>query len=95
MQFLRTLFWVMIAAFLAIIASENWRDVTLDLWGNLQADIKIPILLLLAFLLGFLPTWLIMRGKIWRLKRRLLAEEQPTPVPPAPPAPAEPPESRP
>lgn len=96
MQFLRTLFWVMIAAFLAIIASENWRDVTLDLWGDLQADIKIPILFLLAFLLGFLPTWLIMRGKIWRLKRRLLAEEQATPVPPAPPAPAEPPfESRP
>ncbi|HVL30098.1 MAG TPA: lipopolysaccharide assembly protein LapA domain-containing protein [Sphingomicrobium sp.] len=90
MQFLRTLFWVMIAAFVAIIASENWRDVTLDLWGNLQADIKIPVLLLLAFLLGFLPTWLIMRGKIWQLKRRLMAEEQATPVPPPPPAPAEP-----
>ena len=47
MQFLRTLFWVVIAAFVAIIASENWRDVTLDLWGNMQADIKIPILLLI------------------------------------------------
>ena len=90
MQFLRTLFWVMIAAFVAIIASENWRDVTLDLWGNLQADIKIPVLLILAFLLGFLPTWLIMRGKIWRLKRRLLQEDQATPVPPAPAAPAAP-----
>ncbi len=87
MQFLRTLFWVMIAAFVAIIASENWRDVTLDLWGNLQADIKIPVLLVLAFLLGFLPTWLIMRGKIWRLKRRL-AQEEVTAVPPAPAAPA-------
>ena len=90
MQFLRTLFWVMIAAFVAIIASENWRDVTLDLWGNLQADIKIPVLLLLAFLLGFLPTWLIMRGKIWRLQRRLLQEDQATPVPPALAAPAAP-----
>jgi uncharacterized integral membrane protein len=89
MQFLRTLFWVVIAAFIAIIASENWRDVTLDLWGNLQADIKIPILLILTFLLGFLPTWLIMRGKIWRLKRRLTQEEV-KPVPAAPPiAPAE------
>ena len=87
MQFLRTLFWVVIAAFVAIIASENWRDVTLDLWGNLQADIKIPVLLAFAFLLGFLPTWLIMRGKIWRLKRRLAPEEQMTPVPAAPPAP--------
>ena len=62
MQFLRTLFWVVIAAFVAIIASENWRDVTLDLWGNLQADIKLPVLLIFVFLLGFLPTWLVMRG---------------------------------
>ena len=88
MQFLRTLFWVMIAAFVAIIASENWRDVTLDLWGNLQADIKLPVLLILTFLLGFLPTWLVMRGKIWRLKRRLGPEEQVRPVPAAPAAPA-------
>ena len=76
MQFLRTLFWVVIAAFVAIIASENWRDVTLDLWGNLQADIKLPVLLILAFLLGFLPTWLVMRGKIWQLRRRFGHEEQ-------------------
>ena len=83
MQFLRTLFWVVIAAFVAIIASEYWRDVTLDLWGNLQADVKIPVLLILTFLLGFLPTWLVMRGKIWRLKRRLMTEEV-KPVPAAP-----------
>jgi uncharacterized membrane protein YciS (DUF1049 family) len=90
MQFLRTLFWVVIAAFVAIIASENWRDVTLDLWGNLQADIKIPVLLGFVFLLGFLPTWLVMRGKLWRLKRRLAPEEQVKEVPSAPsPPPAE------
>ena len=87
MQFLRTLFWVVIAAFVAIIASENWRDVTLDLWGNLQADIKIPVLLIFVFLLGFLPTWLIMRGKIWRLKRRVTQDDQVKPVSAAPSAP--------
>jgi lipopolysaccharide assembly protein A len=87
MQFLRTLFWVVIAAFVAIIASNNWRDVTLDLWGNLQADVKIPVLLLITFLIGFLPPWLILRGKLWRLRRRLANEEQPTPVPAAPPPP--------
>ena len=89
MQFLRTLFWVVIAAFVAIIASENWRDVTLDLWGNMQADIKIPILLLFVFLLGFLPTWLYMRGKLWRLKRRI-AQEEVKPVPAAPTSPPPP-----
>ena len=84
MQFLRTLFWVVLAAFVAIIASENWRDVTLDLWGNLQADIKLPVLLAIVFLLGLVPTWLIMRGKMWRLQRRLAPEEQARPVPPPP-----------
>lgn len=87
MQFLRTLLWVVIAVFIAIIASENWRDVTLDLWGNLQADVKIPVLLLFAFLLGLLPTWLIMRGKLWRLERRVAQDEQAKQVPAAPPAP--------
>lgn len=85
MQFLRTLLWVVIAAFVAIIASQNWRDVTLDLWGDLQADIKIPVLLIFTFLLGFLPTWLIMRGKLWRLKRRSAQEDVVKPVPAATP----------
>ena len=86
MQFLRTLFWVVIAAFVAIIASNNWRDVTIDLWANLQADIKIPVLLLIAFFAGFLPPWLILRGKLWRLKRRLSQEEvKPVPAAPSPP----------
>lgn len=87
MQFLRTLLWVVIAAFVAIIASQNWRDVTLDLWGDLQADIKIPVLLIFTFLLGFLPTWLIMRGKLWRMKRRVVQEEAVKPVAAAPPPP--------
>jgi lipopolysaccharide assembly protein A len=72
MQFLRTLFWVVLAVFVAIMARNNWSDVTINLWGNLQADIKIPLLIALAFLLGFLPTFLILRGQLWALKRRLL-----------------------
>lgn len=82
MQFLRTLFWVVIAAFVAIIASNNWRDVTLDLWGNLQIDIKIPVLLLIVFAVGFLPPWLILRGRLWTLERRLAQEVPATPAPP-------------
>ena len=85
MQFLKTLLWVMIAVLVAIIASNNWRDVTVDLWSNLQADIKLPVLLAAIFLAGFLPTWLVMRGKLWRLKRRIALEVPPVPAPPAPP----------
>ena len=86
MQFLKTLLWVLIAVIVAIVARNNWRDVTIDLWSNLQADIKIPVLLLAAFLLGFLPTWLVMRGKLWRLKRRIAIEVPPVAAPPIAPA---------
>jgi uncharacterized integral membrane protein len=44
--------------------------VTLNLWGDIQADIKIPLLLLIAFLLGLLPTWLVMRARLWAFRRR-------------------------
>ena len=85
MQFLKTLLWALVAVLVAIIASNNWRDVTVDLWSNLQADIKLPVLLAAIFLAGFLPTWLVMRGKLWRLKRRIALEVLPVPAPPAPP----------
>ncbi|MBA3666442.1 MAG: hypothetical protein H0W65_01795 [Sphingomonas sp.] len=81
MNFLKTLLWVVVAVFLAIFATRNWSDVTVNLWGNLQAEIKIPILLALIFLIGFLPTFLILRGRLWALKRRLLTAERPALVP--------------
>ena len=80
MQFLKTLLWILIAVLVAIVAGNNWRDVTIDLWSNLQADIKIPVLLIGVFLLGFLPTWLVMRGKIWRLTRRAAIDIPPVPA---------------
>lgn len=84
MHFLRTLFWVVIAVFLAIMARNNWSDVTLNLWGTLQADVKVPLLILASFLIGFLPTWFILRGRIWQLKRRLAVQTRPV-VPVTPP----------
>lgn len=71
MRFLKILFWFIVAVMAALFAAQNWRSVTIDLWGNLEADIKIPILILIAFLLGFLPTLLIYRTKLWRVKNRV------------------------
>jgi uncharacterized integral membrane protein len=76
MQFLKTLFWVLIAVLVALFASRNWSDVTLNLWGDIQADIKLPVLLLFAFLLGFVPIWLLMRTRLWTLNRRVDAMER-------------------
>ena len=85
MQFLKTLFWVLLAVFIALFASRNWFDVTLNLWGDLQADIKVPLLLAILFLLGFLPTFLVYRAKLWAIRRRIEANDaQPAaPVEPA------------
>jgi uncharacterized integral membrane protein len=76
MRFLSTLFWVLLAVIVALFASRNWNDVTLNLWGDIQADVKMPVLVLIVFLLGFLPTWLIMRARLWSHQRRLEALER-------------------
>ena len=76
MQFLKTLFWVLLAVFIALFASRNWADVTLNLWGDIQVDIKIPVLLALMFLLGFLPTFIIDRARLWAMRRRIEAQER-------------------
>jgi uncharacterized integral membrane protein len=76
MQFLKTLFWVLIAVVVVLFASRNWSDVTLSLWSDIQADIKLPALLFITFLVGFLPTWLILRARIWSHRRRIDAMER-------------------
>ncbi len=78
MQFLKTLFWVILAVVVVLFASSNWNTiVTVDLWGGLQADLKLPVLAIGAFLLGFVPTFVAHRARVWGLKRRL---EQQGPV---------------
>ena len=84
MNFLRTLFWVVIAVSLAIFANRNWTDVTLNLWGDLQADVKLPVLLAFVFLLAFLPTFFILRGQLWSLRRKFAVVERPPVVAPTP-----------
>jgi len=69
MRFLNLLFWLVVAALVTSLAIENWRDVTIRLWGNLQADIKIPVLLALMLLLGWLPAYIVYRARLWRLCR--------------------------
>ena len=71
MQFLKTVFWAIVAAVAALFCWVNWTPVTVNLWNDIQADIKLPVLLLIAFLLGFLPIWLVLRARLWTLRRRL------------------------
>lgn len=71
MQFLKTLFWVALAIVLVLFASVNWTSVTITLWGGLEADVKLPVLVFAAFLLGFLPMLTLHRARMWSQRRRL------------------------
>ena len=73
MQFLKTLFWVVVAVVAVLFAHENWHVIEppIKIWGGLVVDVKLPILVLVAFLLGFLPTFIYYRMKLRALKRRL------------------------
>jgi uncharacterized integral membrane protein len=90
MQFLKTLFWVVLTVILVLFAKANWIAVPLRLWGGLEADVKLPILILFAFLVGFLPTFVLHRARLWSLKRRLDPAERTAGTVAVPAAPAAP-----
>ena len=46
-----------------------------QIWTNIVLETKIPALVIVAFLLGLVPMWLIHRGTKWRLKRRIAGLE--------------------
>jgi len=71
----------------AIFTIGNWSWVPINLWGGLVAEVNLPFLLLITFLVGLVPTWLYYRTARWRLAQRLSAAERviadlkPAPVP--------------
>ncbi len=73
MQFLRTVFWVVLAVIAVVFAFNNWTVVTVRLWGDLVVDTQLPVLLLVVFLIGLLPPWLLHRVTRWSMGRKLEA----------------------
>ncbi|MBS0285433.1 MAG: DUF1049 domain-containing protein [Proteobacteria bacterium] len=71
MQFLKILFWCLIAFIAAVFTFGNWKWVTIQLFGNLVAEVNLPFLLLVTFLIGFVPTLIYQRAMRWRLRQRL------------------------
>ncbi len=90
MHFLKTLFWVILAVVAVIFSLRNWNPVSINLWAGLTADVKLPVLMVLGVLLGFLPTYAVHRTKLWGLKRRIDTLERNTLLTAAPPPAAEP-----
>lgn len=75
MKILRTIIWVLAAIGFLIFAIYNWQPVELTLWQNLVLETKVPVLVLLAFALGFVPLWAYHLSVKWGLNRRVKALE--------------------
>ena len=54
-----------------IFSFYNWRPVELTIWENMVLETKVPMLVLLAFLLGFVPVLAYHLSVKWALKRRI------------------------
>jgi hypothetical protein len=74
MGFLRTLFWVAVTVVVVVFSTRNWVPVTISLFGDLQADVKLPVLLMIVFLIGFGPVYLWHHAVRWRDRRHMAAE---------------------
>lgn len=75
MKILRTIIWVLAAIGFLIFAIYNWQPVELTLWQNLVLETKVPVLVLLAFTLGFVPLFAYHLSVKWGLNRRVKALE--------------------
>ena len=76
MQFLKLLFWCLLAFVAAVFTFGNWTNVSVQLFGGLVAEINLPLLLLATFLLGFLPTLIYQHWMRFRLRQRLSGAER-------------------
>lgn len=75
MQIVRTIVWVVLLVLLLGFSFFNWKPVEVQIWDNLVLETKVPALVIVSFLLGLVPMWLIHRGSKWRLQRRITGLE--------------------
>ncbi|MCX7285341.1 MAG: DUF1049 domain-containing protein [Novosphingobium sp.] len=75
MAMLRTIFWVLVVAVLVAFTAANWEPVEVRIWEGLLLETRLPALVIAAFLLGLVPTWLLYRATRWRLLRRITTLE--------------------
>lgn len=71
MQFLRTAFWVVAAVAIALFCKANNRALDIKVWGDIIWQTRIWFPIVLAFLLGAVPLWIVCRASRWQHKRRI------------------------
>ena len=71
MQLIRTVGWVVLLIALLLFSINNWTTVDVKIWEGLILETKLPALVVLAFLLGLVPMWLLSKAGRWRMKRQI------------------------
>jgi uncharacterized integral membrane protein len=66
---------VLLLAVLLIFSINNWNPVEVKIWEGLVLETKVPALVIVAFLLGLIPMWLLHRATKWQLHRRISSLE--------------------
>lgn len=79
MGFLRTLFWIAVTVIVVVFSVRNWVPVPVNLFGDTVVETKLPMLLLIGFLIGFVPLYAWHRAVRWRHNRKLSQIERSTP----------------
>ncbi len=90
MQVLKTVFWVVLAGLIVLFSTVNWKPVEINLWSDLLVVTPLPVVVIVAFLCGSLPFWVLHKATRWSMRRRLdsaeraLASVKPAYPPPPP-----------
>lgn len=75
MRFLNVLLFLLLALALAWFAALNWVPVTVRLWAPYELVIRLPVLIVAAVLIGWLPGALLHSINRWRWTRKLTRTE--------------------
>ena len=76
METVKTVFWALIIGLAAAFAYNNWFPVDLNLWSDLVAEVNLPLLMLVCFLIGFVPMLLVHYTSRWRMRQRISSLER-------------------
>ena len=75
MKIVRTVIWVLLLVALVVFSVNNWNPVEVKIWEGLVLETKIPALVVIAFLIGLVPMWLLHRATRWNNERRIASLE--------------------
>src|SRR5690606_17899947 len=75
MQIIRTIVWVLLLVALLLFSAFNWKPVEVKIWEGLILETKIPALVIISFLLGLVPMWLLNRAQKFTMRRRISSLE--------------------